>query len=191
MNLLYLGKYKKRFTPVIDYLKNMGPGLRVLELCFGDTYIAEYCSGRGYHWIGLDINEQFIKQAQRRGLEAHYTDLSSVTSLPKADVCIIMGSLYHFHPRADTLLRKIFAASDILIVSEPVSNLSSSTGVIGFLARRGANAGKGHESFRYNEATFTAFIEEHSVAMNYSIVSVKKNGKDLVANLTKNGNDRP
>ncbi len=185
MDLLYFGKYKERFTPVVEHLKNMPPGLRVLELCFGDTFIANFCKTNGHHWIGLDINKHFIHHAQKLGFDARYADLTSVASLPKCDVCIIMGSLYHFHPHADKLLDKIFAAGYTLIISEPVSNFSSQPGVIGFIAKRAANAGKGDEPFRYHENSLMSFLKENSERTNYSIVSDKKKGKDLIIKLIK------
>src|SRR6185369_996859 len=41
MNLLYSGKYYRRFTDIVD---SMGSGVSsVCDLCFGDTVIAEWC----------------------------------------------------------------------------------------------------------------------------------------------------
>ena len=189
MDLLYRGKYKKRFIPVIEQLKALPPHSEILELCFGDIYIAEYCKTAGHRWIGLDINKHFIKQAQKLGFEARYADLASIASLPKADVCIIIGSLYHFHPHTDELLTKMFDATSTLIIDEPVLNLSSGNGVIGYLAKKAASVGKGHEEFRYNESSLLILLKTFCQKFNCEIVHSRSLGKDLIVKLIKNGKD--
>ena len=187
MNFLYFGRYKKRFAPVIDQIKDLPVNSRILELCFGDTYIAEYCKLTGFKWTGIDLNESFVAHARKSGYEAHFGDLTMVESLPMSDVCIMMGSLYHFHLQAPSMLMKMLKTSNALIVSEPVLNLSSSKGLAGFLAKRAASVGKGNEVFRYNRSSLMAMLEENADPLNYHIASVKDHGKDLVIKLIKNG----
>lgn len=189
MDILYLGKYKKRFAAVIDQLKNVRSQARVLELCFGDIYIADFCKKAGFSWVGIDMNENFVKHAQKSGHEAYYRDLAASEDLPTADVCIMMGSLYHFHPHTATVLAKMLKASNVVVLSEPVSNLSSQNGLIGFLARRAANAGKGNEEFRYNATSLMAMLNQNSITLNYTIAAVQHQGRDMIVKLTKNGND--
>jgi SAM-dependent methyltransferase len=186
-----MGRYAARFKDISSQLVHYAPGSRVLELCFGDTYIAEFCKAAGHQWIGLDINQDFIRHAQNLGFNARYEDLFSAKNFPKADVCIMMGSLYHFHHQADCLLEKILSAANTFILSEPVLNLSARKGFIGFLAKRAANAGKGNEPFRYNAATLMSLLEASSRRLNYTIDSVTEKGKDVIVKITKNGTTRP
>lgn len=186
MNILYLGRYKRRFRPVIQQINNLPQNSSMLELCFGDVYIAQFCRQAGYRWKGLDVNNNFVKTAQRMGFDAYYEDLAKLEVFPKADVCIMMGSLYHFHPDTGSMLKKMFNASRMVVISEPVSNLSSQTGLIGFLAKRSANAGKGHEPFRYNKQTFIAMIEKNGGVLGYHVTAVKDHGKDIIVKLQKN-----
>jgi hypothetical protein len=107
MNLLYAGGYKERFRKIARLLEDFPKGAQVLELCFGDTYIAEFCKNNGYGWLGIDLNAEFVKHAQRLGFDARLDDLTMVDNLPKAHACIIVGSLYHFHPNELSLLTKM------------------------------------------------------------------------------------
>ncbi|HEU5292152.1 MAG TPA: hypothetical protein VFU05_15990 [Cyclobacteriaceae bacterium] len=188
MNFLYMGKYKYRFHPIIEEIEKLPSHSKILELCFGDTEIAQFCKQHGYLWKGIDINEHFVKHAQQAGHEAIHADLSALEVLPKADLSLMIGSLYHFHPQAESMLNKMFSSSKVVVISEPVKNLSASKGLIGYLARRSANVGKGHEQFRYNESTLGSLLNDYCKKYNCSIVSKQTLGKDILVNLIKNGN---
>jgi len=188
MNVLYLGKYKQRFKPIIEEIEKLPPHSEILELCFGDVLIAEYCQRTNYHWKGIDLNEVFVKHAKKAGHEAYHDDLSTLEVLPTSNLCLMIGSLYHFHPNTESILTKMFNSSDAIILSEPVINLSASKGLIGYFARRNANAGKGPEVFRYNESSLMKLLSDYCVKFNCKIVSVKTLGKDLLIKLIKNGN---
>ncbi len=191
MNVLYLGGHRRRFHAVTALLEDIRLNSRILELCFGDTYIADYCRGSGYRWEGLDINRQFVERAQKLGYDARYADLTMLEKLPQAEVCVMMGAFYHFHLQAERMLAQMFQAADTVVISEPVSNLASQKGLIGFLARRAANAGKGNEQFRYDQATLVALLQENRHRLNYSIVSAQRRGKELIVKLVKNADNRP
>jgi hypothetical protein len=62
---------------------------------FWDIYIAQYCSITNRSWIGLDINERFAEYANSKNYKAINKDIL-VAEIPKNDVCIVIGSLYHF-----------------------------------------------------------------------------------------------
>lgn len=185
MSLLYLGGYKKRFLPIIEHLAKLQPKSQVLELCFADTYVAEYCRQQNLFWQGFDINEKFIDTARQKGFQALYRDLVENKPLPTADVVVMLGSFYHFHKIGNELLARMFEATDCVILSEPVKNLSDAPGLIGLFARRSANAGKGFETFRYNRKTFMNFIEENRDKLSFVISDVKEHGKDLIVKLDK------
>lgn len=187
MNILYLGKYRQRFNQVIEQIKDLPTNSQILELCFGDTYIAEFSKRKGHKWKGIDLNNNFVMHARNLGHDAYFGDLTSLKTLGKADVCIMIGSLYHFHPHTSSILKKMFEASDIIIISEPIQNLSSKKGIVGFLAKRAASVGKRDEVFRYDLNSLTAFLQENSRLLNYSITFSQQYGKDLLIKLIKNG----
>jgi hypothetical protein len=190
MNILYGGGYKERFNRVIEQMKHSPRGSYILELCFGDTYIAEYCKNNGYRWMGIDLNLEFVEHAKKTGHDAFHLDLSTIDALPKAHVCILMGSLYHFHPDVMSILKKMSDASEVIIISEPVSNLSARKGLIGYLAKRSANVGKGNEAFRYDPQSFMTLIRESCVLLNRKISSFEEYRKDVIIKLIKqNGSD--
>jgi hypothetical protein len=186
MNLLYLGKYKRRFSVVADHLKNLPHNSRILELCFGDTYIADHCRQVGYYWKGIDLNNEFVKYARKAGYDAEQGDVLLTDTLPKADVCVMIGSFYHFFEHSAAMLEKMFSSAPVVIISEPVVNLSSRKDLIGFLARRLANAGKGNEKYRFTESTLLEMVNKSSQVLNFRISDVQQNGKDLVIKLIHN-----
>lgn len=188
MNILYLGRYKQRFKPIIEEVKKLPKDSTVLELCFADTWIAEYCRNAGYSWKGIDINEHFVKKALNAGFDARLGDLAALESFQKSDLCIMVGSLYHFHPNTEALLSKMFQSANSIIISEPISNLSAAGGIVGYFAKKSADAGKGHEEFRYTESTLLALLNSYCEKFNCKIVSLHHLGKDLMVKLTKNEN---
>lgn len=186
MNLLYFGKYRKRFVPITSRIGSLQPGGLVLELCFGDTYIAGYCKKNGYRWRGFDINPEFVRVARRRGFDAETADLATKCELPKAAICVMVGSLYHFHRDARTILANMLQAAPEVIVSEPVINISALPGLIGRLARTSANAGKGHQSFRYDRQSLLSLFEQERDLLGFQIDRVQDHGRDLIVRLTRN-----
>jgi hypothetical protein len=173
MNLLYRGRYRQRFVDIVELI---GPRVRsVCDLCFGDIFIAEWCRARGIRWIGIDLNRRFCERARRRGFEVIEGDLFAV-KLPDADVFVIAGSLYHFHARLSLLFDNILRHTNRFILSEPIQNLSSQGGVLGWWAQRSADPGSGHAVFRYNEQSLLAGLREQQrrKGFQYRIVSIDR-----------------
>ncbi len=185
MNVLYGGKYKQRFKPVIDELSDLPMGSRVLELCFGDILIAAACKKAGYSWVGFDINTKFIEHAKKFGFDARYGDVLTLPALPKADVCIMLGSFYHFHKHPVDILGKMLDAAPAILFSEPVLNLSSQKGWLGFIAKRAGNAGNGDEAFRYNKHSFLNVLEDASKVLNFSIEEIGEFKKDIIIKIRR------
>jgi len=170
MNLIYLGKYKRRFERINNLIGYKTKS--VIELCFGDTYIAEYCKKKGIHWTGYDLNENFVEHAQKSGFNAFQKNISTTDEFLKCDTYIIIGSLYQFKDRGSDLIRQMIGSAKQVIISEPVKNLSAAKGVIGYIARKSANAGNGHEEFRYTEQSFIEMMDKLNVP--YRIISSDK-----------------
>jgi hypothetical protein len=192
MNALYTFGYTERFKKVTQVLDKLHPG-SVLDLCFGDTYIADHCKANNIRWTGIDLNEYFVQYAVSKGHHAIQQDLLSSQAFPKADVIVMVGSLYHFHSRVEELFGKMLEAgtSRKIILSEPIKNLSSQGGLIGAIAKRSADAGKGDEMFRYNEASLLSMLEEKSRKLNFSYRIIQHYKKDIIILIEKNGSDQP
>ncbi len=174
MNILYSMKYKNRFMEIIALLKE--DEISILELCFGDTIIAQECKKRNISWIGFDINEYFVKNTKTQGFNAILADIISLPSFPKADVCIICGSLYHFVNDMDSLLCKMLNSSSKIIISEPIENLSTKKGFIGKISHILTNAGKGEENFRFDKTSIIETLNKYSQLhhFTYTTISIKR-----------------
>ncbi len=174
MNILYSMKYKKRFTDILSLFDNEDKS--VLELCFGDTIIAQECKKRNILWIGFDINKYFVNTAKLKGFNAIQADLATLDSFPKADVCIMCGSLYHFNDDLESLFAKMLKSSHKIIISEPIENISSQKGIIGKISRILTNAGKGDENFRFNQTSIIETLNKYSQIQHFTFktISIKR-----------------
>jgi len=174
MNLLYGFRYRQRFRDIIAVIP--GNAVSITELCFGDIYIAGECRRKEIRWTGIDINSAFVKFAGKKSYHAIHRDISIMDDLPPADVCIMSGSLYHFHFDLENIILKMLHSAPVVILSEPVINLSSGNGWIGKLSRRFTNAGKGHENFRFDEKILLETLEQYKLRLDftYRTISVKK-----------------
>jgi hypothetical protein len=116
VNVLFLGRYAQRFDKVIALL-DPERDKSVIELCFGDIYIAKWCKDHGVKYIGLDLNAHFVAGAKKRGYDVHRVNLRSEQSLPQGDVIVMMGSLYHFSDMLDELLDRVMGSCQRFVIS--------------------------------------------------------------------------
>ncbi len=93
MNILYGMKYVDRFSNIIKLINDSD--VNIVELCFGDIYIAQYAKKTNKHWLGLDINDEFVDYAKKQGYNAINKNIIDA-DIPKNDICIMAGSLYYF-----------------------------------------------------------------------------------------------
>ncbi|MDQ6606302.1 MAG: class I SAM-dependent methyltransferase [Actinomycetota bacterium] len=162
MRGLYGRHYAARMRTVAEQVP---PGASVLELCCGPgTLYRRYLRPRVDGYIGLDINPGFVARLRRDGIDARRFDLAQDgRPLPAADVVIIQASLYHFLPDAAALIdRMLAAARRLVVVSEPIRNLSSSgLPLIGRLGRRAADPGVGGHQQRFDEPALDALMSRY------------------------------
>jgi len=174
MNMLYLGRYRQRFN---DMINELGPAdIDIVELCFGDIFIASYCKKTGRNWIGYDINDAFVNHAITHGYNAVNTDILSLERLPGADVLIFAGSLYHFNENLDRIWQLMTSCSTKIIFSEPIKNITSSKNFIGKIGARASTVRNGAESFRFDRDSFLEMLDNYQEKYNftYEIISEKK-----------------
>lgn len=183
LNILFMGRYKQRFKKVIDLIDPRREKA-VIELCFGDIYIAQWCKRQGVDYVGFDINPHFVSIAKKKGYCVKLFDLrDQSTPLPAGDVVVMMGSLYHFHDILEDLIERIMLSSPRLIISEPIKNWASRNDILGHIARNSANAGQGEEFFRFNEQSLLSALEKisggrfsitHFISGKEAIVDIRK-----------------
>jgi SAM-dependent methyltransferase len=166
MRVLYGRHYLERMGAVAGQVPD---GASVLELCCGPgTLYGRYLRAHAGGYIGVDINERFVEQLRRRGVDARRMDLAGGHEpLPAADVAIMQASLYHFLPDAAGIVdRMLGAARDRVIVSEPVRNLATSAlPGIALLGRRAADPGVGSHAERFTEATLDELMGRYRERM--------------------------
>lgn len=181
MKLLYKGKYRARFEPVIKMIRETDR--RVLELCFGDVVIAEACRRRGLCWTGLDESPAFIAHALRCGYDARQVDLVTSGPLPSCDLCVMMGSLYHFEPCLGEFFARVKQASRRFVFSEPIQNWTCGGGMKRCLALTLTRAGNRAQSFRFTEPTLLQALDRlgREVGFEYRVVDVSR---DMIVEVT-------
>ncbi len=156
--LLMRGLYGRHYAARMSAIAEQVPvGSSVVELCCGPgTLYRRHLRARAGDYIGLDVNEGFVTRLRRAGVDARSLDLADVQEpLPSAEVVIMQASLYHFLPDAAQIVdRMLDAATQRVIISEPVRNLASSDRRwVGALGRRAADPGVGGHAARFTEAT--------------------------------------
>ncbi|OGK95276.1 MAG: hypothetical protein A2X36_02105 [Elusimicrobia bacterium GWA2_69_24] len=150
----YGGDYAARLALVADRL---GGPADVLEVCPGDLALYRHLAARGLvrAYIGLEQAPAMLRSARRRGVDVRAFDVRAARPLPTAETVIMQASLYQFHDVADSLLARLWAAAGrLLVVAEPVRNLSQSRSALARWAARALTRtvdGRVH-TFRYTEA---------------------------------------
>ncbi len=158
MLALYGRHYSARYRSIAALIPD---GSSVVDLCCGPGVLYHrYLHRRGVHYTGLDINDGFVAHVHRRGGQAIVWNLRDDQPLPAADFLVLQASLYQFLPDPAPLVRRMLAAaSQQVIISEPIRNLSASRipGLAAFAKRR-ANAGQGDQVHRFDEGSLDDFF---------------------------------
>ena len=176
MRMLYGKHYESRYTAIAKIIPD---GSVVTEVCAGHGYLySNHLKKKNIKYLGLDINPVFVSHAQKEGIPFQMHDLIA-DAIPASAYIVIQGSLCQFIPGEETIMRKLLAATGTaLIIAEPVRNLSSSSNpLIAFIAKRSANAGKGHNTQRFNEKTLLDFFKKYK---EFSEVQEIDGGRELI-----------
>ncbi len=138
------------------------PGLAyVVELCCGPPVLYRmYLRTKDVDYLGIDINEGFLREVERCGGRALRRDLRTADPLPGGDFVVMPGSLYHFLPDPAPLVRRMLrAATREVVIAEPVRNVAGARwSALSRLAARLTNPGYGEQFLRFTEATLEAHL---------------------------------
>lgn len=134
----------------------------------------------------LDLNTTFVRDAQRRGIEAQTFDLLS-ENLPAGqfDYIIMLSSLYQFIPREKAMVSRMLAATkSYVIIAEPIVNLIDRLPqiLVKILAKL-KNPGNGPTPFCLNDTTLTQLMWGFEI--NQVKIFYIKGGKEKVYLLKK------
>ena len=172
--------YKKKFEERYRNIEKIIPaGASVTEVCMGDAYLYRtYLSRKNVKYTGLDINETFVKSAQKESINAHVHNLLTDV-IPASDYVVMHAGLFQFIPNHHFVIKKLLdAARRFLIVSEPIKNLADSqNALLSFLAKHAVNPGNGPIPYRFNRTTLRGCFDRYKA--EYEITEIE-NGLELI-----------
>ncbi len=178
MRLIYGSNFKARYEAIVRYIPE---GASVVDVCCGDCYLYHrYLKFKNVDYLGLDINPCFVSNAVKNECKARTFDINN-DPLPLAEYVIMLSSLYQFIPRQKIILDKLFAsATERVIVSEPIRNLSDSKNpIVSFIAKRSANPGTGDIMKRFNEKSLLQLFNGYREELKAKFKT--KGGREMVA----------
>ena len=133
-----------------EIVSRIHKGETVLELCCGDGTLGEQIVAAGGMWRGMDASGALVGIAKRRGLDAAQKNVE-VEEWGTADVIVLIASLYQF-PNPEGLIKRMkTAAKRLVLIAEPVNNLTPLEGGARRVAGMVVDAGFGPRPERFNE----------------------------------------
>lgn len=160
--VLMRGLYGRHYTARYRAIAELVPaGASVVDLCCGPaTLYTRYLRHKSVDYTGLDLNERFVARVTEAGGQGKVWNLRSDQPLPAADYVIMQASLYHFLPEPGPVIdRMLAAATEQVIVAEPVRNLATSDNpVLATIGKRFTDAGDGEQAHRFTEPTLDEFF---------------------------------
>jgi len=159
IRMSYLGNYHQRYSLVSELISD---GVRVVDYCCGDAEIYSAClKQRNIDYLGLDFNDRFISTLRSNGVPCRKFNILESQPLD-ADYGLLMGSLYQFIPDHATIVDKILAHTNHLIISEPVKSRTESRNL---LVRKLAywlnDPGDGTKRYRFTSESFRDFVNNY------------------------------
>ncbi len=162
IRVLYGRSYDARYRALAALIPDNSA---VVELCCGPGALyTRYLRSKVAQYVGLDLNPIFIEHIRRHGGDGHLWDVRSDRPLPGAQYVIMQASLYQFLPdSAEAVVgRMIDAATEEVIVAEPIRNLTAGRSTFAGILAWLADPGTGPQPHRFTEATLDRFFEGHA-----------------------------
>jgi SAM-dependent methyltransferase len=168
MRLLYRRHYHRRLEAAAEWVED---GDSVLDLCCGPpTLYTRHLRRKSVGYCGLDVNPVFIDAIRRAGADGRVCDLRNEAFTERADVVVMLASLYHFLPEPAEVLKRMFAAArKRVILSEPVHNVSTDApAVFKALARRLTDPGTGAPEHRFDRTSLDDVLRPHRSLLKHA-----------------------
>ena len=159
MKFLYGKHFETRYKAISELIPDH---VSVTEVCAGDGYLfRNYLMKKHVKYLGLDVNSSFVRYGHKNNIPIMKHNIFT-DDVPSSDYVIIHASLYQFMPNHEFVVRKLLAAAkNVLLISEPIRNLSSSQNpLISFIAKYSANPGKTHAVHRFNKDSLVNFFQQ-------------------------------
>ncbi len=170
MLLLYGRFYVERYRALAGLVPI---GSSVLDVCCGPaTLYHRYLRSKSVSYVGLDINERFIRRLLHRGAGGFVWDLRTNEPLPAADYVVMQASLYHFLPDAVPVVdRMLRAARKQVIIAEPIHNLTTGRSrLLSSLSRRFTDPGSGEQGRRFTETSLRELFSNYKGRVSASFL---------------------
>jgi SAM-dependent methyltransferase len=173
MRILYGRQFHSKYQSVANLIPET---YSVLDLCCGPALVYSYLSLENQRrYLGVDLSRKFVQAVGKKGVSVVHGDVWR-DDLPKNYDCILLlSSLYQFDPVADIVLQKmLFAATELVIISEPIINLSTSRNtLLKKLASSLTSPADGslpYSGFRYDSGTLTKALQRYREVLKVDFV---------------------
>jgi SAM-dependent methyltransferase len=91
----------------------------VLDVGCGTAALADHLSRKNYY-LGIDLNDRFIRFARKRGRNVMKQDALTFDRFSEFDVCVIMDLLHHIKPHHGKFLERVLRdVRKRVIICEP------------------------------------------------------------------------
>ena len=179
------GSYFKEFDIAFNLLPKETKS--VIELCFGDIYIAKSCREKNISWTGYDISSYFVNHAKKKKYNAALVDLHKIPLKGKYDVAIISRSLYQFKSDLIYIIASILNVSNTIIICESIKSLSNSRSYfIRKFANKITHSGDKEHIFRYTNDSIKEDIKFIADKFKLNIITEILTDKTVFYLLAKN-----
>ncbi|HEX8184182.1 MAG TPA: class I SAM-dependent methyltransferase, partial [Blastocatellia bacterium] len=185
MLMLYGRHYPSRYRAIADLIP---AGASVVDLCCGPALLFNrYLREKNVRYTGLDINAGFIDRLRRNGGRGEVCDLRKDGPLPRADYVVMQASLYHFLPGALPIVERMLkAATEKVIIAEPVRNLTTSNSpLLAKLGRILTNPGLGEQPDRFTEASLDQLFSVYASQVDKAFLIAGGREKVYVINVMR------
>lgn len=152
------GNYFKDYQVIFSLFPSNSK--KVIELCFGDIYLANICKQNQIDWTGYDISNYFVENAKKHNFNAIKSNLHEYNIDIACDAIIISRSLYQFKDVLDSFFKNLLKCSKNIIICESLNSFGNSKNkVFRMIAQYLTHSGDSDHVYRYNENSILKDID--------------------------------
>jgi hypothetical protein len=148
MRYLYGRTYNARYSSVADLLPDR---CSVTDLCCGcGSLYTEHLIHKDVTYVGVDQVSRLMRLLNKYDRCLTVVGDACDVDLVNSDYCVMVGSLYHFHPREASVIERMAAIGKLGVVVESVQRAQKSrrhNPLLRFVAERIGYVR--HSSYRY------------------------------------------